>query len=123
MLPENMIDSSQNLQLSLEFSDEQLLALCEAADVIACECPSYLVRLLHEVREFRRYTSECIERFPEDTATHEWLSNRAAQVEMLLSITILEFLEKENLLDNHNQLNLNRLSERSRKLALSKVLN
>lgn len=122
MLPGNIMDSSQNLQLSLEFSDEQLIALCEAADVIACECPSYLVRLLHEVREFRRYTGECIENFPEDTATHIWLSNRAAQVEMLLSVTIWEFLQKENLLDHQNKLNLDRLSERSRKLAVTKVL-
>ncbi len=54
-----MLDSCQTLEFSLELSDEQLVAICEAADVIACECPSYLVRLLHEVREFRRYTTEC----------------------------------------------------------------
>lgn len=117
-----MLDSCQTFEFSLELTDEQLMAICEAADVIACECPSYLVRLLNEVREFRRYTAECIDRFPEDAPTHDWLSSRASQVEMLLSLTILEFLRRENLLDSSNHLNLKELSERSRLLALSQKL-
>ncbi len=119
---ETMIDPKQTIQISSELTDENLLAICEAADVIACECPSYLVRLLNDVREFRRYTNECIERFPSDAETHHWLSSRANQVEMLLSLTIYELLQKENLLDENNQLNLQQLSDRNRAIALSKIL-
>jgi hypothetical protein len=116
------VEESQTIQISLEFPDEHLVAISDAADMIACECPSYLVRLLKEVREFRRYTTECIERFPNDTATHEWLASRANQVEVLLSLTIYELLEKENLVENYNQLNLKRLSERNRAIALEEII-
>lgn len=107
------------LQISSELSDEDLYAICDAADVLACECPSYLVRLVQEVRAFRQYTSDCIQQFPEDAATHYWLTNRAKQVEALLCETILELLQKEDLIDDQNQVCLTRLSERSRSLALA----
>lgn len=116
-----MIDPSQTIQLSEEFSDEQLLAICEVADIIACECPSYLAKLLHDVREFRRYTHECVEHFPEDTAVHQWLNSRAQEVETLLSRTILEFLNKEKLLESNNQLNLNRLAQRTHEIVLKQT--
>lgn len=117
-----MIDQSQTIQISCELSDEQLYAICQAADVIACECPAYLVRLLQEVREFKRYTNDCIEQFPEDADAHHWLSSRVTQVESLLALTIFEFLHKENLLDESHQLNLQRLAERNRQIALTKVI-
>jgi hypothetical protein len=116
-----MSDRSQTIQISPEFPDEQLLAICEAADVIACECPSYLVQILNQVREFRRYTKECIDHFPDNAATHHWLSEQVNQVEMLLCLTIYELLQKENLIDEDNQLNLQQLSQRNRAIALSKV--
>lgn len=116
-----MSEQPQTIQLSLEFSDEHLLAISEAADVIACECPSYLVRLLKEVREFKKYTSDCMERFPADAATHHWLASRANQVELLLSVTIYELLQKEQLIDEDNHLNLKRLSERNREIALAQI--
>jgi len=120
-----MNEQSQTLEISQtspEFSDDQLVAICEAADVIACECPSYLVQLLKEVKEFRRYTTECGERFPDNSDSHHWLSNRASQLEKLLSQTIYEFFQKENLLDEDNRINLQRLSERNRIVALGSVV-
>lgn len=117
-----MTSQDKIIQISTHFSDEDLIAICEAADVIACECPVYLVQLLREVRKFRRYTNDCIEQFPSDVATHNWLCSRAAQIELLLSQTIVEFLHKEKLIDErNNQLSLNELSERSRKLVLSQI--
>lgn len=107
------------LQISSELSDEDLYAISDAADVLACECPSYLVRLVQEVRSFRQYTSDCIQQFPEDAATHHWLSNRAKQVEAMLCETIVELLQKEDLIDDQNQVCLAQLSERSRSLALA----
>lgn len=117
-----MIDPSQTLPISVEFSDEQLLAICEAADVIICECPAYLVRLLQEVREFQRYSNDCIEQFPEDATTHHWLSSQMAQIESLVSKTIFELMNRENLLDTYNQLNLKRLSERNRQTVLTQAV-
>lgn len=66
--------------------------------------------------------NECIERFPEDVETHKFLSGRAKDMELLLSSTILEFLEKENLLDPNNQLNLDKLAQRTHELVLGNKL-
>ena len=108
-----MTQPSQTIQVSQQFSDEQLLAICEAADVIACQCPSYLVHLLKEVKEFHRYTKDCIETSPGDASLHDWLSSRAAQLELLLSQTIFELLQRENLIDDQNNLDLDKMAERS----------
>ncbi len=116
-----MTTQPQVLQASSEFSDEQLISISEAAQVIGCKCPAYLVKLLQEVKEFRRYTGECIERFPEDTATHEWLAQKSYEVEQVLSQTIFELLQKENLLDAENQISLNRLHERAHAIALREI--
>ncbi len=118
----NMMNSDRIIQISLELSDEQLVAISESIQVIACECPSYLIRLLQEVRSFWHYTNECIERFPEDIETHKFLSSRAKDMELLLSSTILEFLEKENLLDPNNHLNLDKLAQRTHELVVGNKL-
>ena len=112
----------QTIQVSQQFSDEQLLAICEAADVIACQCPSYLVHLLKEVKEFHRYTAECIQTSPEDASIHDWLSNRAAQMELMLSQTIFELLQRENLIDEQNNLDLHKMAERARAIALRQTV-
>lgn len=105
----------------LEFSDEALIEICTAANVIACECPGYLARLLRQVRAFRKYTSNCIEQFPEDAETHQWLISQAKQVEQLLVQTMLELMQKEELLDSNGQLLLERLSERAQAIALAQI--
>ena len=114
-----MLNSDRTIQISVDLSDEQLVAISESIHVIACECPSYLIRLLQEVRQFRHYTNECVQNFPDDVETHQLLSSRAKQIEFLLSSTILEFLQKEKLLDEKNQLNLDKLAQRSHQLVLS----
>ncbi|MBD2097315.1 hypothetical protein H6F90_19640 [Trichocoleus sp. FACHB-591] len=117
-----MTQPSQTIQVSQQFSDEQLLAICEAADVIACQCPSYLVHLLKEVKEFHRYTHECIQTSPQDASTHDWLSAQAAQVETMLSHIIFELLQRENLIDEQNNLDLGKMAERSRAIAVQQTV-
>lgn len=117
-----MTQPGQTIQVSPQFSDDQLLAICEAADVIACQCPSYLVHLLKEVKEFHRYTNDCIQTSPEDASVHDWLSNRAAQMEFMLSQTIFELLQRENLIDDQNNLDLSKMAERSRAIALRQTV-
>jgi hypothetical protein len=101
-----------------QFSDELLLKICEVSDQIDCECPAYLVGLLREVRKFRNYTTNCKVQLPEEIATHEWLAEEALQVEFLLSKIVHEFMRRENLLNEADELDLDKLARRSYQAAL-----
>jgi hypothetical protein len=101
-----------------EFSDDMLLTICEVANVVACECPAHLVGLLRQIRQFRYYTLECIDRFPEDEQTHQWLSEQILQIEARLSQLIFEFMQREDLLDEQQKLDFDRLAERSYQASL-----
>jgi len=115
-----MVDSDRIIQLT-ELTDETLLEICRAAQVIACECPAYLARILRQVRAFREYTTNCIEQFPADTETHKWLSSRAAEVENILFRTMVELMQKEGLIDDAHQVSLDKLSERARDIVLKQI--
>ncbi len=104
-----------------QISDEDLLDICRFAEVIACECPGYLARILRQVRSFQRYTEGCIEQFPEDQETHRWLVEQATQVEKLLFQTVVELMHRENLLDESGNVLLDKLSERAREIALKQL--
>lgn len=104
-----------------QFSDEQLVAICENANVVACECPARLVDLLQKVRKFRRYTFECIEQYPDDIEMHQWLDEQVQQIELRLSEVILEFMQKEDLMNEQNQLDLKKLAQRSYQAALRQL--
>ncbi len=104
-----------------ELSDESLLEICRAAQVIACECPAYIARLLRQVRVFREYTSNCIEQFPADAETHEWLASRAIEVEDILFHTMIELMQKEDLIDAEQNLSLDKLSDRARDIVLKQL--
>ncbi|UBF28566.1 hypothetical protein K9N68_12215 [Kovacikia minuta CCNUW1] len=104
-----------------ELTDEGLVEICRAAEVIACECPGYIARILRQVRTFQHYTTNCIEQFPEDAETHRWLAERAGQVEKLLFQTMIELMQKENLIDESEHILLDKLSERARETALKQV--
>lgn len=94
------------------FSNEQLLSMGEIANVIACECPARLVGLLWEARKFYHYTIDCINRFPEDAETHHWLGQNILEIDTLVSQVLLELMQRENLLDAQQQVNLEALKER-----------
>ena len=94
------------IKVSADLSDELLADICASAAVLSCSCPGYLSRLLRQVRTFRFYTINCIERFPEAAETHHWLDQQGAQIEQLLFQTLLELLQKEQLLDATNQISL-----------------
>lgn len=104
-----------------DLSDEALLEICKAAEVIACECPGYLARILRQVRTFRHYTTNCIEQFPSDAETHTWLAERAEEVEKIIWQTMVELMYKEELIDDSEQILLDKLSERARETALKQL--
>ncbi|XGV96208.1 MAG: hypothetical protein ACAF41_26180 [Leptolyngbya sp. BL-A-14] len=115
-----MTDTKRIINAS-DVSDETLVEICRAAEVIACECPGYLARILRQVRTFRNYTTSCIEQFPQDAETHLWLAERAAQAEALLHQTMIELMQKEELIDDSEHILLDKLSERARATALKQL--
>ncbi|MDX2228332.1 MAG: hypothetical protein NW220_01750 [Leptolyngbyaceae cyanobacterium bins.349] len=115
-----MINTANTIQLT-ELTDETLLEICRAAQVIACECPAYIARLLRQVRVFREYTTNCIEQFPADAETHEWLSSRAVEVEDILFRTMIELMQKEELIDSNQNVSLDKLSDRAREIVLKQI--
>jgi len=115
------MSSEKNIIKLSEFTDDALLEICRAADVIACECPGYVARLLRQVRAFRSYTNSCIEQFPEDADTHHWLAKQANAVETILWETMVELMRKEDLIDESENILLDRLSERARSIALQQI--
>lgn len=115
-----MVNSDNIIQLT-ELTDEGLLEICRAAQVIACECPAYLARILRQVRVFREYTTNCMEQFPDDIATHQWLAAQAETVEALLFQTMIELMQREGLIDPDRKVSLDKLSDRARSIVLKQV--
>lgn len=115
-----MVQSGNTIQLT-QLTDENLLEICRAAQVIACECPAYIARLLRQVRVFREYTTTCIDQFPNDAETHQWLASKAIEVEEILFRTMIELMQKEGLIDEAQNISLDKLSERAREIVLKQI--
>jgi len=115
-----MTNTKNTVQLT-ELTDESLLEICRAAQVIACECPAYIARILRQVRVFREYTTSCIEQFPNDAATHQWLSARSVEVEDILFQTMIELMQREGLIDENRTVALDKLSDRAREIVMKQI--
>lgn len=112
------------------FSDKQLIELCEVSQEIACECPAYLIGLLRKVRQFQRYTATCVQSAAEAGAApqedeylqrlenHQWLGEQMVRVEATLTQLIYEFMQRENLLDAEQNLDLEKFAQRSYEASL-----
>ena len=85
-------------------SSQSLVALNEHADMIECQCPSRLIDVLKQVRNFGEYTKSCIEKFPQDASTHEWLFQSAQNLDSLLSTTIAQLARYEGFIDENNDI-------------------
>lgn len=115
-----MLNLENTIQLT-ELTDEALLEICRAAQVIACECPAYIARLLRQVRVFREYTTNCLEQFPDDLETHQWLSSQAQEVEKILFQTMIELMRREGLIDANHYVSLDKVSDRAREIVLKQI--
>jgi hypothetical protein len=87
-----------------QISEDAVYELCKHADMIECQCPSKLIEILELVREFTNYTSECIEKYPEDRDTHKWLKSSAINIDQLLSTTIIQLARLEGFIDEENRI-------------------
>lgn len=82
---------------------EAMTELKKYADLIECECPTHLMGILAQVREFHDYTTECITKYPEDAATHRWLQKSAKNIDAMLSNTIIQLARIEGFINEENQ--------------------
>lgn len=87
-------------QLSSEAMDE----LRKHADMIECQCPSRLLQLLEQVRDFTEYTSGCIEKYPDDAPTHRWLRSSSMNIDQLLSTTLIQLARIEGFINEENKI-------------------
>lgn len=87
-----------------QLSEEALNELDKHADMIECECPSQLMGILDKVREFTEYTDQCIEKYPEDKATHKWLKSSALNLDQLISTTLIQLARIEGFINEDNEI-------------------
>lgn len=88
----------------VQVSDEAAEELRKHADMIECQCPNKLLDILEVVRDFERYTENCIEKYPEDRDTHKWLKSSAINLDQLLSTTLIQLTRIEGFIDEENKI-------------------
>ncbi|HEY9296005.1 MAG TPA: hypothetical protein VIQ31_06465 [Phormidium sp.] len=115
-----MADANKVVQAE-ELNDEALVEICRAAQVLACECPGYIARILRQVRAFHSYIDSCTDQFPQEAETHQWLTSKARQVEDILFRTMVELMQKENLIDESYTVSLDKISDRAREIVLKQI--
>lgn len=87
-----------------QISEEAVKELKKHADMIDCECPARLMQILEQVREFTEYTESCIEKYPEDKATHKWLKSSSMNIDQLLSTTLIQLARYEGFVNENNEI-------------------
>ncbi len=87
-----------------QISEKAVEELKKHADMIECECPAKLMEILEQVREFTRYTEECIEKYPEDKTTHKWLKSSSMNIDQLLSTTLIQLARYEGFINEDNEI-------------------
>ncbi len=79
------------------FDTDQMLRLAEASTTVHCECPKHLVDLLFSLHAFESYSTECIDRSPEDAALHAYLHLMTAQARSRIEAALAKLVEVEGL--------------------------
>lgn len=87
-----------------QISEEAVQELRKHADMIECECPAKLMEILDKVRDFTAYTEDCIEKYPDDEATHRWLKSSAMNLDQLISTTLIQLARFEGFINEHNEI-------------------
>jgi len=79
------------------FSNVQLSKISALAPKINCECPHHLSEILKGLKEFERYSGECINENEKDAALHNKIQLTTAQARHQLEILLKEILITENI--------------------------
>ncbi len=83
----------------LQISNEAAEELRRHADMIECQCPNKLLDILDVVRDFTRYTEDCIDKYPEDRDVHKWLKSSSINLDQLLSTTLVQLARYEGFIN------------------------
>ncbi len=70
---------------------------------VSCECPTHLVALLKQAKEFTKYQENCLIEKPQDETIHEWLKATSINLEHMLSSTIVNLARMEGIIDEENK--------------------
>lgn len=87
----------------MQINKDAIAKLKKHADMIDCECPHKLIEILNVVRDFEKYTDECIEKYPEDKDTHLWLKSSALNIDQLISTTLIQLARIEGFINEKNE--------------------
>ncbi|WP_148898857.1 hypothetical protein [Fodinibius salinus] len=87
-----------------QISEEAIEELKKHADMIECECPARLMEILEKVRDFTEYSEQCIEKYPEDKATHKWLRSSSMNLDQLISTTLIQLARYEGFINEKNEI-------------------
>lgn len=87
----------------MQINEDAIAELKKHADMIDCECPHKLIEILNVVRDFEKYTDECIEKYPDDKDTHLWLKSSALNIDQLLSTTLIQLARIEGFINEKNE--------------------
>ncbi|BBH52562.1 hypothetical protein [Fluviispira sanaruensis] len=85
-------------------TDETVHLLSQNSDMIECKCPEKLLHILAVVRDFKSYTVNCIDLYPNDAKVHLWLKSSADNLDKLLSATLLQLARMEGFIDENNHI-------------------
>lgn len=87
-----------------QISEEAVQELSKYVDMIDCECPEKLIEILRKVRSFTAYTEGCIEKYPDDRATHKWLKSSSTNLDQLISTTLIQLARFEGFINEDNEI-------------------
>ena len=78
-------------------TEQTLLKLQENSTMIKCECPGKLIGILTKIRNFQEYTTDCINKYPDDEKTHRWLAKNAQELDKAVSKLLVDLAKIENI--------------------------
>ena len=85
-------------------SESSIALLKQHSDMLQCQCPSKLLEILDVIRDFKAYTSRCIDQYPADAQTHRWLQTAALNLDKLLCGTVMQLARMEGFINDANEL-------------------
>lgn len=99
------MSSLKNLELEDgRLSPASIALLKQYSDMLECQCPGKLLGILDSIREFTTYTAACIDQYPDDARTHQWLQTASLNLDKLLCGTIIQLARMEGFVNEANEL-------------------
>jgi hypothetical protein len=104
---------SRYLAISADLTDVELLAICNIALTSALGCPTYLARILRDLRHFVIQADAHPTAFAQNPLNQQWVNDEVSEIAESLAAVLVEYLQREGLVDDDNRLDLIQLAERT----------